>query len=242
MYEGNVVATERVLDAAAEGGVDRIVYVSTVNVFGNTHGRVVDETYHRPGGDFVSYYDETKFLAHQAAVDRISRGSPIVIVQPGGVYGPNDHSEIGRFIEQMRAGTLRVLTFPELGFNFVHVEDVADGIVLAHDKGRVGQSYVLGGEITTLGAVIAQGGGDRRSEATAGHPSAAAGADGHPDGPVGGTHDGTTSEPARAHHRGRRRDVLGHRREGAPRAGLLTPRSRHGLATEAGFGRLTFPC
>ncbi|HMC36895.1 MAG TPA: NAD-dependent epimerase/dehydratase family protein, partial [Actinomycetota bacterium] len=156
MYDANVAGTERVLDAATEAGVERIVYVSTVNVFGNTEGRVVDETYRRPGNDFVSYYDETKFLAHQAALERIARSAPIVIVQPGGVYGPGDHSEIGRLIEQMRTGKLRVMTFPDLGFNFVHVEDVADGTVLAHDRGRVGESYVLGGEITTLGDVIAK--------------------------------------------------------------------------------------
>jgi len=156
MYEANVTGTERVLDAAAEAWADRIVYVSTVNVFGNTRGRVVDETYRRAGNDFLSYYDETKFLAHQAALDRIGRGAPIVIVQPGGVYGRGDHSEIGRVIDQMREGKLRLMTFPELGFNFVHVEDVAGGIVLVHDKGRIGESYVLGGEITTLGDVIAK--------------------------------------------------------------------------------------
>jgi dihydroflavonol-4-reductase len=156
MYEANVVGTERVLDAAADVEVERIVYVSTVNVFGNTRGRVVDETYRRPGNDFLSCYDETKFLAHQAALERISRGAPVMIVQPGGIYGPNDHSEIGRFIDQMVARKLRYLSFPKLGFNFVHVEDVASGIVLAHDTGRVGQSYVLGGQITTLGEVISK--------------------------------------------------------------------------------------
>ena len=154
MYEANVVGTERVLDAAADAGVERIVYVSTVNVFGNTGGKVVDETYRRPGDDFLSYYDETKFLAHQAAVERVARGAPVVIAQPGGVYGPNDHSEIGRLIDQMVAGTLRFMSFPHLGFNFVHVEDVAAGIILAGDRGRLGQSYVLGGAITTLGAVM----------------------------------------------------------------------------------------
>jgi dihydroflavonol-4-reductase len=156
MYEGNVLGTERVLSAAADAAVERVVYVSTVNVFGNTKGKIVDETYRRPRGDFLSYYDETKFLAHQAALERISRGAPVVIVQPGGVYGPNDHSEIGRLIDQTLAGTLRFISFPRLGFNCVHVEDVADGIILGHDRGGIGQSYVLGGEITTLGSVIAK--------------------------------------------------------------------------------------
>jgi dihydroflavonol-4-reductase len=154
MFEANVTGTHRVLDAAVDAGLPRIVYVSTANVFGNTNGRVVDETYQRPSRDYLSYYDETKFLAHQAALDRIERGAPVLIAQPGGVYGPHDHSEIGRFIDQMAAGTLRFLPFPQLGFNFVHVSDVAAGLLAVHDRGRVGQSYVLGGEITTLGEVI----------------------------------------------------------------------------------------
>jgi nucleoside-diphosphate-sugar epimerase len=154
MHESNVGGTERVLDAATDAGVKRIVYVSTVGVFGNTHGDVVDETYKHPGEGFLSCYEETKYLSHQVALDRIAKGAPIVIVQPGGVYGPGDHSELGNFIDQTRTGKLRMLMFPELGFNLVHVEDVADGILLAHDKGEAGQSYVLGGEISTMRKLI----------------------------------------------------------------------------------------
>ena len=150
MREANVHGTERVLDAATAAGVKKIVYVSTVGVFGNTHGRVVDESYQHPGNGFLSCYEETKYLSHRVALDRISKGAPIVIVQPGGVYGPGDHSELGNMIDQMRTGKLRLLMFPELGFNLVHVEDVADGILLAHDAGKVGESYVLGGQISTM--------------------------------------------------------------------------------------------
>jgi nucleoside-diphosphate-sugar epimerase len=150
MYDANVRGTERVLDAAFQAGVSRIVYVSTVNVFGNTRGETVDESYERPGDDFVSYYDETKYLSHQVAKDRIAKGAPIVIVQPGGVYGPGDHSEVGNVIDQTRTGKLFALPFAGLGLNLVYVDDVADGILLAHDKGKVGESYVLGGEIATM--------------------------------------------------------------------------------------------
>jgi dihydroflavonol-4-reductase len=155
MYDANVRGTERVLDAAREAGVGRIVYVSTVNVFGNTGGDVVDETYRRNEADgFLSYYDETKYRAHQVARDRMAKGYPIIIVQPGGVYGPGDHSEVGNIIDQTRTGKLRMRTFPELGLNLVHVEDVAEGILLAHDRGKVGESYVLGGQIATMGELI----------------------------------------------------------------------------------------
>jgi nucleoside-diphosphate-sugar epimerase len=154
MYDTNVKGTERVLGAAMRADVKRIVYVSTVGVFGNTHGEIVDETYERPKPDYLSFYEETKYLAHQDALKRIANKAPIVIVQPGGVYGPGDHSEIGNFIDQTRNGKLKMLMFPELGFNLVYVDDVAEGILLAHDKGDVGESYVLGGEISTMRKLI----------------------------------------------------------------------------------------
>jgi dihydroflavonol-4-reductase len=153
MYDSNVRGTERVLRAAMDAGVKRAVYVSTVNVFGNTGRKVVDETYRRPGDDFLSYYDETKFLAHQVALDLIGTGAPILIAQPGGIYGPGDTSELANLIAQVRTGRLKFLVFPETGFNFAHVEDVCEGLLLVHDKGRTGETYVLGGQITTMGEV-----------------------------------------------------------------------------------------
>lgn len=155
MYDSNVRGTERVLDAAAGAGVDRVVYVSTVNAFGNTNGRIVDETYTRDEADgFVSYYDETKYRAHRIAQERAAGGVPVVIVQPGLVYGPNDHAIVGELIDQASKGKMPAKAFPGLGYNAAFVDDVADGILLAHDKGQVGESYVLGGEITTQGKLI----------------------------------------------------------------------------------------
>ncbi|MGH2844734.1 MAG: NAD-dependent epimerase/dehydratase family protein [Thermoleophilaceae bacterium] len=155
MWEANVRGTERMLDAAVEAGVPRIVYVSTVNIFGNTHGQAVDETYERSEADgFLSCYDETKYRSHQVARDRLARGAPIVVVQPGGVYGPGDHSEVGKMIEDMRKGKLRAKVFPEGGGTWVYVEDVADGVLLALDKGEIGESYVLGGERARLGEIV----------------------------------------------------------------------------------------
>ena len=114
----------------------RIVYVSTGDVFGDTRGQVGErELRPRPAAEFPSYYDETKYLAHQIADDRIARGAPIVIVQPGGVYGPDDHSELGNMIDQARTGKLKLRMFPESGFNFVYVEDVAAGIAAGARQG-----------------------------------------------------------------------------------------------------------
>ena len=166
MHDANVGGTERVLDAASRAGAERIVYVSTGNVYGNTRGEVVDETYVRPQPpEFLSYYDETKYEAHQAALDRIAKGAPVVIVQPGGVYGPDDPSELGNMIDQTRMGKLKLRMFPDAGFNFIHVEDVAEGILLAHDRGRIGDSYNLAGQKATMGDLV-----DKTAELTGRKP------------------------------------------------------------------------
>jgi dihydroflavonol-4-reductase len=153
MFESNVAGTERVLDAALTAGVPRIVYVSTCGVFGDTHGKLVDESYHRDV-PFPTEYERTKTLAHELAEERIAGGAPIVIVQPGGVYGPGDHSEIGNVIEQTRTGKLPAKVFPEAGFMFCHVEDIAAGIVLALNKGKIGEAYVISGDQGTIGDLI----------------------------------------------------------------------------------------
>ena len=151
MWDANVEGTRRILDAAEAAGVQRIVYVSTGNVFGDTKGQVVDETYKRDLSEgFLSYYDETKYRSHELVKERIAKGAPVVIVQPGVVYGPGDHSEIGNMIEQIRSGKLKMKMFPASRFNFVFVDDVADGIVLAFDKGKIGESYLIGGEVASM--------------------------------------------------------------------------------------------
>src|SRR6476620_8027659 len=90
LYEAKVIGTENVLRAVLETGVGRVVYISTVGAFGNTKGQVVDESYQHPGGGYTSYYEETKVEAHRVAKRLIDdEGLPCVIVQPGGVYGPD---------------------------------------------------------------------------------------------------------------------------------------------------------
>jgi nucleoside-diphosphate-sugar epimerase len=154
MYEANVLGTERVVDAAVGAGVGRIVYVSTVGAFGDTGRQVVDESYRHRGTGYRSYYEETKVLAHRAVEERIARGAPVIIVMPGGVYGPGDNSDLGRLMDRVRTGRLPGRMYPETGFNWVHVDDVVDGILLAHERGRIGEKYVLGGQIGTLGDMI----------------------------------------------------------------------------------------
>jgi len=155
MRTTNVEGTAHALDGLIAAGIPRIVYVSTVGVFGNTFGRTVDETFMRnPADGFVSVYDETKYQAHQIALARIADGAPIVIVQPSGVYGPGDHSEVGETLVRAARGKLPAKVFTEVAMSMVHVDDVADGIVAALSRGKVGESYVLSGEATTMGELI----------------------------------------------------------------------------------------
>ncbi|HZK15444.1 MAG TPA: NAD-dependent epimerase/dehydratase family protein, partial [Solirubrobacterales bacterium] len=150
MWEANVAGTERVLEVAREAEIGKVVYVSTVGIFGNTHRKVVDESYEHPGKEFTSYYEETKLEAHRVARRMIADGLPGVIVQPGGVYGPGDSSQVADLLEQFLDGKLPLLPFPELGICMTHVEDIAGGILLALDKGKVGETYVLSGPVTTM--------------------------------------------------------------------------------------------
>ena len=154
MWEANVAGTERVMKAALEAKIPKVVYVSTCGIFGNTHRQVVDETYEHPGKEFTSYYEETKLEAHKIVKRMTEDGLPGVIVQPGGVYGPDDTSQVADLLQEFFAGKLPLLPFPEFGICMAHVDDIAGGILLALDKGRVGEAYVLSGPVTTMREAI----------------------------------------------------------------------------------------
>jgi len=156
MWDANVGLTTRVLDAAEDAHLPRLVYVSTVNVFGNTRGRVVDETYRRDLREgFLSWYDETKYGAHEVAEQRIARGAAVIIVQPSQVYGPGDHSGYGDQLRLAYEGKLRYRALAGQALCLVHVDDLAVGIVAALDRGAIGESYVLAGPPITYDEAIA---------------------------------------------------------------------------------------
>ena len=165
MWDANIGTTTRFLDAAEAAKAPRIVYVSTVGVFGNTKGKVADESYRRNIRDgFVSWYDETKFGAHEVALQRTRTGAPIITVLPSQVYGPGDHSSIGDQLALAHAGKLPYRALDGVGLGFVHVDDLAVGIVAALDRGAAGRSYVLSGprhRLKDAMAIAARLGGKR---------------------------------------------------------------------------------
>lgn len=155
MWEANVAGTERAMHAALDAKVPKVVYVSTVGIFGNTHRQVVDETYEHPGKEFTSYYEETKLEAHRIVKRMVAEQDlPAVIVQPGGVYGPGDTSQVADLLQEFFAGKLVLMPFPEFGICLSHVDDIAAGILLALDKGHIGETYVLSGPVTTMREAI----------------------------------------------------------------------------------------
>jgi len=148
-HQINVAGTRNVLEMMAELGIAKGVYTSSLAVNGDTKGAVVDERY-RFQGKHVSDYDRTKWQAHfEVAEPLIDAGLPLVIVQPGLIYGPGDASPSGQAIIDYVGGKLPALP-TRAAYCWAHVDDVADGHLLAMDRGRVGQSYILAGPCHSL--------------------------------------------------------------------------------------------
>jgi farnesol dehydrogenase len=154
-FRHNVEGARNVFEAAAEAGVRRIVYTSTVVVFGPTpRGVVGNEEMARTTPRFFTEYEESKAVAEKEALALASRDFPIVAVHPTRVYGPGKRTEgnsVSLMIDQYDRGRFPVV--PGRGENvgnYALVDDVAEGHVLAMEKGRVGERYILGGENSSL--------------------------------------------------------------------------------------------
>lgn len=156
MWDANVGTATRLFDAAEAARTPRIVYVSTANVYGDTHGVTVDETYRRDLREgFLSWYDETKYGAHEVAELRMAGGAPIVIVLPSQVYGPGDRTGFGEQLQLAHGGRLRYQALSDVRIGLVHADDLAAGIVAGLDRGRVRQLYNLTGPESSLGDAVA---------------------------------------------------------------------------------------
>lgn len=155
MYQINVRGTEHVLKAAVDAGIGQIVHVSSVAALGRQPiGEIATETTPHPGS-FHSAYEETKWQAHRHARAVADAGAPVVIAMPGVVYGPGDHSAVGRLIRMYAKGWLIACPYQDTGMSWVHVADVAEGILATHDNGKAGQDYILGGDNLSIRDLLA---------------------------------------------------------------------------------------
>lgn len=155
-YDTNVQGSQNILLAAAEAGVKRIVYTSSVATLGlNTDGTPADEETPSSLETMIGHYKRSKFLAEEA-VKELGRklGLDIVIVNPSTPIGPRDikPTPTGKVIVMAAAGGMPA--YVNTGLNVVHVDDVARGHLLAFEKGETGNRYILGGENLTLREIL----------------------------------------------------------------------------------------
>jgi len=149
MYAANVEGTQNVIEAAAAAGCQRIVYTSTVGCIGlpgPSAGQVVpsDETTPVSEGQMKNHYKRSKWQAEQAAIRLAGQGCPVMIVNPSAPVGPRDvkPTPTGQIIVDFL--NRKMPAYLDTGLNWVHVRDVAIGHILAAEKGRTGERYILG--------------------------------------------------------------------------------------------------
>jgi dihydroflavonol-4-reductase len=155
IYETNVEGTRKLLAAARHARVERIVYTSTVATIAvPRNGALPNEDTQASLNEMIGHYKRSKFLAEQVAVEAVSAGVPVVIVNPTAPVGPWDWkpTPTGRIILDFLKG--KMPAYVDTGLNVAPVEDIAAGHLLAAEKGRVGQRYILGGRNMTLKRIL----------------------------------------------------------------------------------------
>ena len=159
IYDSNVGGTLNLLEAAARAGCERFVYTSTVATIavhrpGAGREGLPDETIETQLAEMIGHYKRSKWLAEQEAVKAAKQGVPVVIVNPTAPVGPGDAkpTPTGKLIVDFLNG--RMPAFVDTGLNLVGVEDCAAGHLLAAEKGRIGERYILGARNMTLQEIL----------------------------------------------------------------------------------------
>ena len=153
-YRNNVEGTRLLLNTAARLSVRRIVYTSSVATLGLREDAPSDESVVAQEQDMIGHYKRSKFLAEQWVLEAARGGMPVVIVNPSAPVGPGDikPTPTGRLVLDAVAG--RMPAYVDTGLNIVHVDDVAEGHLLAWQKGRIGERYILGGTDLSLREIL----------------------------------------------------------------------------------------
>jgi len=156
IYQSNVEGTRSLFEAARQNGVERIVYTSTVATIAvpSSDGSLSNEQTHAALDQMVGHYKRSKFLAEMEAIKAAADGLPIVIVNPTTPVGPGDWkpTPTGRIIVDFLNG--KMPAYVDTGLNVAAVEDIAAGHLLAAEKGRVGERYLLGARNMTLKEIL----------------------------------------------------------------------------------------
>ena len=154
LYRSNVDGTHYVLEAARAAGVERIVYTSTVGCIGIPRGGIGDEETPVILKDMAGDYKRSKFMAEAVALEYARDGLPVVIVNPTAPIGDHDFkpTPTGKIVVDFLKGAMPA--FIDTGLNVVDVRDTAEGHLLACERGRIGERYILGSENLTLAAIL----------------------------------------------------------------------------------------
>jgi dihydroflavonol-4-reductase len=155
MYRSNVEGTRALLDAARKNGVRRVVYTSSVATMGFTStGRVADEESPVALADMIGHYKRSKFMAEQVAIEAGRNGQEVVIVNPSTPIGEMDikPTPTGRIVVDFLKR--KFPAYVDTGLNLVDATECARGHILALEKGRSGERYILGGENLTLKQIL----------------------------------------------------------------------------------------
>jgi len=155
MYAANVEGTRHIMQACKRAGVRRVVYCSTVGALGLTgDDRPADETTPVSLAKMVGHYKRSKFLAERVADEAAADGLPVVIVNPSAPVGDGDvkPTATGQMIVDFLEG--RMSAYVDTGLNLIDVRDVAVGHVLAAERGRIGEKYILGHRDLTLKQIL----------------------------------------------------------------------------------------
>lgn len=157
LYLHNVEGTRNVLASAQRAGIERTVYTSSVAAIGaGASGKVVDETYQSPVEKLVGDYKKSKFLAEQVAMQAANQGQEIVVVNPSSPIGPLDIKPTPTGDIILRFLRRQMPFYMDTGLNFIDVRDVAWGHLLALQKGKSGDRYILGYQNLTLKELLEQ--------------------------------------------------------------------------------------
>lgn len=151
----NVGGTRAFLDAVKASGISRAVHVSTTAALGPVASGVGDER-SRYDGPYPTVYHRTKTRAHELALSAQAAGLPLVVACPAYVYGPGDAGTAGSGLVDLLRGRLPALPRDPAWYSFVHVDDVVDGLIAMAARGRIGETYVLGGEHASLNDFLEQ--------------------------------------------------------------------------------------
>jgi dihydroflavonol-4-reductase len=155
LYRANVEGTRNVLSAAHRSGVQRIVYTSSVATIGiPADGSPGDEQSANSLENMIGHYKRSKYLAEEVVREAAQGGISVVIVSPSTPVGPGDvkPTPTGQLVLDAAAG--RMPAYVDTGLNIVHVDDVAAGHLLAYERGRAGERYILGGQDMSLRGIL----------------------------------------------------------------------------------------